>query len=682
MQNPLLEAALTYAAQGWPVLPLHTWTGRCSCGDGQCSSPAKHPRTPHGLQDASTDQAVLEEWWRRWPDSNVGVRCDQLFVLDLDGPQAIDALRAHDLDPDLHTWVNQTGVGRHLLFAAEPTARPKTRVLPDVDVRAGSGSYIVAPPSVHWTGAVYESLMADGPLLSLPATIRQAIGLGEGPARSSTVRDPDASNGAQNAPVSSIADALAVARDRGLLGVGEGGRHDALLRLVGGHLAVGLMDLPELLAWTLTWAAACSPPYPREQALRDASDIWDRHAAQHGGDPVFDYGGGVALQPPVSVLDEAWGAIDVRAMLSNTPAQQRWLLRHPTRDWRPCPPWEGDGMLECGVVGVLSASGGSGKSMLLLQMAVSLLTGKPWVGFTGPALSERGRVCYLAGEDRQESLHRRLLAVVDGLGLDDDERDLVADRLRIVSLARRPFRLFEVDGQDRLCPGRGYEDLRRHLGEDGGGKWSAVILDPAARLCGATIELDNDQATSCVQHLEQLSDSAGDAAILLAVHVSKATKLAGQSHARGVSGLGDAARWHLGLVQDRLEFHKANDAVPWQDRPVYLSRQGRLFARADGPPVHENPGDIAAVVEVARRLGAQTNRDVLWQNAGLTQGPGRAAVRDALRRYDLTVTSRPTGKTRSGNPVVHATNDCRCAECSECASQREDALNERAPIPF
>ena len=55
--------------------------------------PAKHPRTPHGLQDASTDKAVLEEWWRRWPDSNVGVRCDRLCVLA--APDKIAAVRAH-----------------------------------------------------------------------------------------------------------------------------------------------------------------------------------------------------------------------------------------------------------------------------------------------------------------------------------------------------------------------------------------------------------------------------------------------------------------------------------------------------------------------------------------------------------------------------------------------------------
>ncbi len=61
--SELLHAALSYAARGWRVLPLHTMrAGRCSCNRAQCPSPAKHPlvfthdkRKPHyGQLDQDT----------------------------------------------------------------------------------------------------------------------------------------------------------------------------------------------------------------------------------------------------------------------------------------------------------------------------------------------------------------------------------------------------------------------------------------------------------------------------------------------------------------------------------------------------------------------------------------------------------------------------------------------------
>ena len=92
----LADAALQYGLLGWPVVPLHEPAGdRCSCGGSSCRAPGKHPRTRHGLKDASTDPATIGGWWAEFPTANVGVLTGVGFdVLDVDGPAGEQSLEA------------------------------------------------------------------------------------------------------------------------------------------------------------------------------------------------------------------------------------------------------------------------------------------------------------------------------------------------------------------------------------------------------------------------------------------------------------------------------------------------------------------------------------------------------------------------------------------------------------
>lgn len=165
---PLAQAALAYATSGLAVLPLHHpvlcagGVSGCSCEDGPaCGSIAKHPRTRHGLRDATTDPRRVAGWWRRWPQANIGLLTgDRFDVLDVDGAAGVQALRQLGTGPlALPGPVVRTGGGGWHYFLA-PTgcgnAQP-IRGLERVDWR-GRGGYVVAPPSRHASGGPYRWL--------------------------------------------------------------------------------------------------------------------------------------------------------------------------------------------------------------------------------------------------------------------------------------------------------------------------------------------------------------------------------------------------------------------------------------------------------------------------------------------------------------------------------------------
>ncbi|MEK7722363.1 MAG: bifunctional DNA primase/polymerase [Elusimicrobiota bacterium] len=158
-----LEAALYYSGRGWAVLPVYEPIsgGKCSCGNPECPHPGKHPRTRHGVLDATTDEAQIREWWTKWPYANVAIATGSksgVIVLDVDpksgGDKSLAALeREHG---KLHTMECLTGGGgRHLYFIAPNfPMRSPVGFRPGLDARC-DGTYVLVPPSVHVSGNLY-----------------------------------------------------------------------------------------------------------------------------------------------------------------------------------------------------------------------------------------------------------------------------------------------------------------------------------------------------------------------------------------------------------------------------------------------------------------------------------------------------------------------------------------------
>jgi len=134
----MLDAALRYAAMGFPVFP--------------CRPGAKVPATPHGCRDATRDVTRIRQWWTTAPAANVAIATSGLAVIDIDPAgrdwPGDDARRAaiRELAPPLQRTPRG---GVHLFFAVPAGKQWRCSaglLAAGVDVRT-TGGYVVAAPS-------------------------------------------------------------------------------------------------------------------------------------------------------------------------------------------------------------------------------------------------------------------------------------------------------------------------------------------------------------------------------------------------------------------------------------------------------------------------------------------------------------------------------------------------------
>ena len=158
-----MRSALRAAKRGWPVFPLHNPTDEgCSCGKSECKNIGKHPRTPNGFKDATTDARQIKKWWRRWPRANIGVVTgvrSGVWVLDVDkrhgGLESLHHLEEEYGEFPAGPRVRTGGNGLHIyLKSAGRSIKNRTGVWPGIDVK-GNGGYVVLPPSLHVSGNRY-----------------------------------------------------------------------------------------------------------------------------------------------------------------------------------------------------------------------------------------------------------------------------------------------------------------------------------------------------------------------------------------------------------------------------------------------------------------------------------------------------------------------------------------------
>lgn len=243
-------------------------------------------------------------------------------------------------------------------------------------------------------------------------------------------------------------------------------------------------------------------------------------------------------EPQASILDEKWVRFsEAPDLLLDEPPKQRWFLDQAHKG-------RSVGVFPRGRTGLLTATGGVGKTYSLIDLAVAQASGGFWFGAF--RCVEPGAVLLGLAEEDLDEARRRIWRVCNAREMSRDDRKRVAENIDLLPLAGVPVALTCSPAPGVISPTAFHGELLDRL-HARGVDWSIIILDPLSRWAGGGVEGDNEAATRFCQVVESLTNVPGNPSVLVAHHSSKTSAKDGAADARGVTGLRDGFRWQASL---------------------------------------------------------------------------------------------------------------------------------------
>lgn len=270
----MLEKAIAYHRLGLGVIPI--------------KAKSKNPPLVQWeqFQRRRPTEDEITKWWTDWPDANIAIitgAVSGIVVLDIDGAEGMDTVRGKHLPP---TPSIKTGRGTHYYYK-HPGGHVKNFVgaQPGLDFR-GDGGYVLAPPSIHPSGARYEWALpfndsddlADAPgwLLNLVSVSGGAVAL----------VDEDLSGEDEPEWFELV-----------MQGVGTGKRNDTAARLAGRYLGLG--HSPREVRMMLSdWNKRNKPPLPQGELQRTIDSICRSDRNKRAADNLLTGDGKVVQNLP------------------------------------------------------------------------------------------------------------------------------------------------------------------------------------------------------------------------------------------------------------------------------------------------------------------------------------------------------------------------------------------------
>lgn len=313
------------------------------------------------------------------------------------------------------------------------------------------------------------------------------------------------------------------------------GYHDALLKLAARYAQHGNMGLGEAVG-LLQGAMLANPD--RSQRWQDryndiaraVASAWEKFRKPAPAPNSGAAGLGLKLVEVVDVLE------------APPPAPAFWI----------------DELVPAGVVTLLGAHGGTGKSMLALTAAVCLAAGLPFLGKP----TRRAKVVFYSGEDPALVLRWRLSLVCKHL--DVDPRELEGWLAVIDATEGEPTLFYEctLDGRRVGLNTEVYGELDR-IAKAGA---EVFIIDNASDTFDAD-EINRARVRAFIRSLAMLTKPHAGAVLLLA-HIDK-TSARGFGGKEGYSG---STAWH-NSVRSRLFLSESGDGLMLEQQKANLGRK-------------------------------------------------------------------------------------------------------------
>lgn len=283
-------------------------------------------------------------------------------------------------------------------------------------------------------------------------------------------------------------------------------------------------QIEDVIALARDWNSRNDPPLDVEKVTKTCHSILTTHERNHGAD----------IQPKeITPLFDLTSASVVR-FFETEPPPRRWLL---------------EDCLPIGKVGNVVARGGTGKSQLMLQLAISVATGAALADYW--PVGENGKVLALFAEDDDDEIHRRLHRATTAMSAGANDLPAMYKSLRgnlyIKSMVAEKNLMTQANGHGEVVK---TDYIRRLLLTlDGISNLKLIIVDPASRFRGGEENAAED-TTRFIEALEEIAKATG-ATVLVVHHVNKGSANSGeqtQEAARGSSALSDGARWQMNLA--------------------------------------------------------------------------------------------------------------------------------------